>query len=65
MNTTPSLLKNRLSKGRWLLASGFWPLLIIEQLKLMPKEMIGGLIEDVFREQRKAKALIRKIKSDG
>jgi hypothetical protein len=39
--------------------------LVIERLKLAPKEMIGALNEEVLREQRMINAIIQKIKSDG
>lgn len=40
-------------------------LLVIERLKLAPKEWIGVLMEEVLREQRMINVLIQKIKSDG
>ena len=40
-------------------------LLVIERLKLAPKEVIGALVEEVLREQRMINAFIQKVKSDG
>jgi four helix bundle protein len=40
-------------------------LLVIERLKLAPKEMIGALVEEVLREQRMINAFIQKVQSDG